>query len=96
MKVKSETPDTFFCDPTKAPLVTPEGWYEMLRWYVGSRDQGGSGKQWDLLWLYVPDYTQKGIMSTIEMIPKFGKQYDINDADPFWRQNDSCAGFKVN
>ena len=97
MLIESNTPDTFFCDPTQTPWVTTEGWYEILRQYVvASALQEGGDKSWELLWLYVPDYTQQGIMSTIEVIPKFGNPYRIDDPDPFWRQTDSCSGFEVN
>ena len=47
---------------------------------------------WDVLWLYVPDYMQQGKMGTIINVPKAGNTYDPEDADPFWKQTDACAG----
>lgn len=88
--------DTFYCDPEQEPYVTPEGWFEMLREFVhASAVTEGDDLSWSLLWLYVPDFTQQGTMQTIQMIPKYGNIYDLNDPNPYWKQDDNCAGFAV-
>ena len=58
----------------------------------------------ELLWLFVPDWEQNGMMATIKSIPK-PRNPQIMSLDPqntdaqenelFWQQNDDCAGFKV-
>jgi hypothetical protein len=52
--------------------LTPEGWEEKLRQYVlshrGSEDTDEVSKR--LLWLYVPDFTRKGAMTSIESVRK--------------------------
>ena len=31
-------------------------------------------------------------MNTIVNVPKDGNTFDPNDPDPYWKQNDACAG----
>lgn len=55
-----------------------------------------------LLWLFIPDWEQNGMLATIKSIPKVkrgkmsidGKQVEDDD-EPFWTQTDACAGFRV-
>lgn len=60
----------------------------------------------ELLWLYIPDWEQDGMMSTIKKIPKPKKATmmslrnvedltDDNPDEPFWKQNDACSGFRT-
>ena len=43
------------------PWVTPLGWAELLRMYTTASAVPESGeKNWNLLWLYVPDYLNNG------------------------------------
>jgi len=35
------------------------------------------------------------MIQTIKMIPKYGNSYDVNDPDPFWKQDDNCTGYAV-
>ena len=55
------------------PWVTPLGWAELLRMYTtASAVPESSEKNWNLLWLYVPDYLNNGQMTTITAIPAEG------------------------
>ena len=43
------------------PWVTEKGWIELLQMFVtASEIPEGSDLTWEVLWLYVPDYTRKG------------------------------------
>jgi len=62
--------NSFFCDQTKSPWITEEGWFELLREYtVASSVPENTAPTWELLWLYVPDYSQQGKMGSIRNIP---------------------------
>lgn len=62
----------------------------MLRQYVNAFKSIETDKlSYELIWLYVPDFTHEGKMMAIESIPnKF-------DDGEFWHQMDECAGFIV-
>lgn len=51
--------------------VTKEGWEEKLRHFVMSHRKSvqSDETQVELLWLYIPDFTSNGKMSSIKMIP---------------------------
>ena len=54
-----------------------------------------SENTWNLLWLYIPDYTKNGQMASITEIPNIGQTYDDMEAPYYWEQTDSCAGFEI-
>ena len=46
---------------TETPWITEAGWIELLRMYVtGSQIPEGADKTWEVLWLYIPDFTRDG------------------------------------
>ena len=55
----------FYCDSTRDPYVTTEGWLALLRMYASAASVQGQKPTWTLLWLYVPDYTRNGRMGEI-------------------------------
>lgn len=58
----------FYCD--KQSWLTNQGWYEMLRNYVkASKAEDNDDVTKEVLWLYLPDFTQNGRMRTIVSIP---------------------------
>ena len=64
-----EKPD-FFCDNQEEAWVTTEGWMSLLRMYASAASvPEGNEPTWELLWLYVPDYTRNGRMGEIKTIP---------------------------
>ena len=80
----------------------------MLRQYVdSSRQPEDAIATQRLLWLYLPDFMNGGVMNNIAYIPAAGYTYEeietymalndgkVNDEMIHWRQDDSCAGFKV-
>ena len=81
--------------------MTKEGWEEKLRHYVMShRDSVNSDEvQLELLWLYVPDYNQNGIMASIKEIPDSPRSNEDmsikKSSGTFWKQEDECAGFVI-
>lgn len=59
-----------------------------------------------LLWLFIPNWEQDGMLTTIKSIPKvnkhlmsingtYGKTESADDDEPFWEQTEACAGFRV-
>lgn len=89
--------DHIFCAPEEEPWITEDGWFELLRQYtVASKLTEDYDNTWELLWIYIPDWTNKGQMNTIEMVPRMGNPYDPNDPDPYWREETACAGFALN
>lgn len=62
---------------------------------------------WELIWLYIPDFTKKGAMNSIEYIPGENYSYtqidnwlsqnktDIPEDAFFWEQDKPCSGFIV-
>lgn len=90
------TPDevnTFLCEESEQEWITEQGWYELLREFtIAARLDSEAEPTWTVLWMYIPDYTQDGKMSTIINVPKEGNKFDENDPDPFWHQTDDCAG----
>ena len=60
----------FFCGVENEPYVTTEGWFSLLQMYATAAEiPEGTKPTWELLWLYVPDYTRNGRMGEIEHIP---------------------------
>jgi hypothetical protein len=79
----------FFC--SEEAWITTDGWHELLRQYTRSSSQGDTSEVTKtLLWLYVPDFLQKGTLSDIKSIPS-----QTGDST-YWSQTSSCAGFEVN
>ena len=76
----------------------------LLRMYASAAEVpegpvGKEGKTWELLWLYVPDYTRNGRMGEIEHIV-WSEDEDMDgsyerEGEYFWEQNEGCAGFEV-
>lgn len=50
---------------------------------------------WQVLWLYVPDYTRQGQMSEIAKIPSEGQTFASMEAPYFWEQKEECSGFYI-
>jgi hypothetical protein len=78
--------------------MTQEGWYELLRQYTeASAFPDDEEKIWELLWLYVPDYTRHGRMNSIVSVPSYNNKTHMSDFSlpAYWKQTDSCAGFNV-
>ena len=89
--------DHIFCAPQDDPWISEEGWYELLRQYmVASKLTEDYENTWEVLWIYIPDWTNGGQMNTISMIPRVGNPYDEADEDPYWHETDACAGFTLN
>lgn len=85
--------NTFLCEESAEKWITEEGWYELLRQFVSAADLANIVEpSWTVLWIYVPDFTNKGQMNTIINVPKAGNVFKVNDPDPFWEQEDACAG----
>ena len=55
---------TFLCEDAEQIWITKEGWFELLREFVSaSEGKGDNGEAtWSVLWMYVPDYMNKGKM----------------------------------
>jgi hypothetical protein len=50
--------------------MTTDGWFELLRQYASaSKVPETAPHTWELLWLYVPDYTLYGKMNDIKRVP---------------------------
>ena len=98
IETDADEADDFYCgDGTQQSWVTTEGWMYLLRMYASAASvPEGSTPSWELLWLYIPDYTRNGRMGEIKSIP-WPDDYEREDDDPefFWTQNDACAGFYV-
>ena len=75
---------------TDSDWLTTEGWYEKLRMYILSqRSSEVDDVEKELLWLYVPDFTKKGILYSIESVPeRFGSTL-------MWEQDPYCSGITV-
>jgi hypothetical protein len=87
---------TFLCEESGQNWITEEGWYELLRQFVGAAKlKENSEVTWEILWLYIPDFLEHGKMNTIQNVPKLGHSFSVDDPDPFWQQTESCAGSKV-
>lgn len=72
------------------------GWYEFLRQYtVASIAPEGSSPTWQVLWLHIPNYINNGQMGDIINIPQPGNKFDPNDPNPYWKQDEKCAGRTV-
>ena len=78
--------DTFLCEQFDQPMITEQGWYEMLREFTtAGQITEGSDPIWEVLWLYLPDYLNEGNMNVIENIPRLGNTQKATDPDPFWK-----------
>jgi len=55
----------------------------------------GSANTWEVLWLYVPDYTKQGKMAEVSRIPMTGQTFENMEAPYFWEQDETCSGFIV-
>ena len=52
---------SFYCDMTDEPWITEEGWVELLQMYVTAASiPEDADNTWEVLWLYVPDYSKQG------------------------------------
>jgi len=81
--------------------VTKEGWEEKLRHFVVSHRSSvqSDDLNMELLWLYVPDFNQNGIMSSIKEIPdqpknQFSKTIEKSNGI-YWKQDGECSGFVI-
>lgn len=71
----------FYCE--EKPWLSNEGWYEMLRGYVGSsKSDELDDNTKDVIWLHIPDFTANGRMRTITSIPKYGAK---PGDEPYWK-----------
>jgi hypothetical protein len=52
-----------------------------------------------LLWLYVPDFNNNGMMNSIEFIPDQPKNLKDKSIEKssgiFWKQEEECSGFII-
>jgi hypothetical protein len=79
--------------------MTEDGWYELLRQFASaSKVPETAPHTWELLWLYVPDYTLFGKMNDIKRVPfrKENGEFDYEDnTTSSWDWDEDCAGFTV-
>lgn len=81
--------------------ITKEGWEQKLREFVLSHRPSADTKEVskELLWLYVPDYSQNGVITSIKKIKDIGYDYNqkkiISKDTMFWEQNEECSGFVI-
>lgn len=70
------------------PWVTVEGWNQLLKYYAtNARIKDNESIENELLWLYIPDYTDGGKMKEITT---------FTSGNYTWKQNENgCAGFKI-
>lgn len=69
--------------------VTDEGWYQQLRFMTEATfDDSTQINQKELLWLYVPDFRNQGVLSHIKEIP-------CANGSICWKESENCAGFNV-
>ena len=56
--LESDLVDSFLCEVYDQPMITEQGWYEMLRQFTtAGAVPEGSDPVWSVLWLYLPDFT---------------------------------------
>jgi hypothetical protein len=61
--------------------VTLTGWLELVRQYVGHKENHG-GTDVKVLWIYAPNYTLKGQMDEIKSVTK------VNSTELLWSQDE--------